>query len=276
MGIIKTSFYHLVAFIIILLLFNVAFNLGFIPFTGYALKDNLNSSEGKVKIANWNLQIFGDAKSAKQDIIDFYISSMKNYDIIFIQEIRDFDESSFQYLCSFFEDYSCLISSRAGRTTSKEQYGIIYKKYIDITLTDYNPDQLERWERPPIKAEIKIKNYTINVYNIHTKTTDVLKELAYLEDLVENNGNVMILGDLNADCDYYNAEKETQFDSWYWIVSDESDTTISSRSCAYDRIILNENAFKEYSSRGIQSEGITPEISDHYMIWVELNTKDKE
>ena len=47
------------------------------------------------------------------------------------------------------------------------------------------------------------------------------------------------------------------------------DTTVSSTDCAYDRIIMNEDAFGEYY--GIDT-GITEDQSDYYLVWVELET----
>lgn len=214
-----------------------------------------------IKIANWNLQIFGDSKV---DLIPFYVSKIQTYDIIFIQEIRDADGSSFITLCNSLPGYSCEISSRAGRSSSKEQYGVIYKKTISLSLIDYNPDSLDRWERPPIKVDAL--NFTI--YNIHTKPDDVKNELSNLEEIVPKEvGNILIIGDLNADCKYYNPEEEPEFDSWTWVIPDTADTTVGNTDCAYDRIISN-NPLK-IKSYGIDTT-ITSEQSDHYLIWVEV------
>ena len=223
-----------------------------------------------VKIANWNLQVFGKSKASNQELMDFYASTIDDYDIIFVQEIRDSDGESFASLCSMLLDYNCEISSRAGRSTSKEQYGVVYKEDIQIEkFKDHNPDDQDRWERPPIEVTFDINGYELKVYNIHIKPDDVEQELSYLEQMISNEGNLMVLGDLNADCKYYNPE-DKGFDGWEWVITDEEDTTSSATDCAYDRIILNEDAYKEYVSHGIFKEGITKEISDHYLVWVEL------
>jgi len=237
---------------------------------GYVVYDTYYSGD-TVKIANWNLQIFGQAKSSNANLMQTYSSIINDYDIIFIQEIRDKEETSFPKLCSMLQNYSCLSSSRAGRSDSKEQYGIIYKNGINITsFKDYNPDTQDRWERPPIKTEFLINNYQITIYNIHTKPEDVQSELDYLEDITTNSGNVLILGDLNADCSYYNNGEQTEFDSWNWLITDNQDTTSGNSNCAYDRILLNSDANAEYKSYGIYKKQITTEISDHYLVWVEM------
>jgi endonuclease/exonuclease/phosphatase family metal-dependent hydrolase len=221
-----------------------------------------------IKIANWNLQIFGDSKV---DLIDTYANKIKNYDIIFIQEIRDEDGSSFVQLCERLPDYDCKVSSRAGRSSSKEQYGIIYRKNIQvIAFKDYNPDSLDRWERPPIRVLFNVSNFVFSVYNIHIKPDDVQKELSNLQNEIYEFDNLIILGDLNADCDYYNPVLNTEFDNWFWLIKDSDDTTVSASSCAYDRILVTPPIQNQYVSYGIDKEGITKEVSDHYLVWVEI------
>ncbi len=246
------------------IIFIVALALG-----GYGFYEHYDSDT--IKIANWNLQIFGQTKADNIEIMQTYSSIIGNYDIIFIQEIRDSEQTAFPKLCSMLQNYSCISSSRAGRTSSKEQYGIIYKNEINLTsFQDYNPDSQDRWERPPIKITFNIDDYSITAYNIHTKPEDVQQELYYLEEVVSETGNVLILGDLNADCSYYNNEKQTEFDDWNWLIGNDEDTTVSATHCAYDRIILNENSYEEYVKDGIYKQGITKDVSDHYLVWVEL------
>jgi endonuclease/exonuclease/phosphatase family metal-dependent hydrolase len=236
---------------------------------GYTVYEHYDSDT--IKIANWNLQIFGQTKADNIELMQTYSSIIYDYDIIFIHEIRDKEQTAFPRLCSMLQNYSCISSSRAGRTSSKEQYGVIYKNEINLTsFQDYNPDPQDRWERPPIKTIFDVNDYSLIVYNIHTKPDDVQHELYYLEEVVSDIGNVLILGDLNADCSYYNNEKQAEFDDWNWVIKDDEDTTVSATHCAYDRIILNENSYEEYIKDGIYKQGITKDVSDHYLVWVEL------
>jgi deoxyribonuclease-1-like protein len=248
----------------------IIINLAIILFlVGYILYDH-NPSE-TIKIANWNLGVFGQAKASDPELMQVYSEIISKYDIIFIQEIRDKSETAFPQLCSMLVNYSCFASSRAGRTNSKEQYGIIYKQGINITnFYDYNPDKKDRWERPPIRVDFNSYGYQLVTYNIHTKPEDVQRELDFLEDITVTTGNVIILGDLNADCTYYNNAKEKEFDSWRWLIKDYEDTTSSNSHCAYDRILLNRDTYEKYKKDGIYRKQVTTEISDHYLVWVEL------
>jgi len=225
----------------------------------------------EISLANWNLQIFGISKAADQDLMTDYASIINDYDIVFVQEIRDISETAFPQLCSLLNGYNCEVSSRAGRSSSKEQYGIIYKDSIDlVSVVDYNPDSEDRWERPPVKATFNVEGYTLTVYNIHAKPDDVQMELRALQNIVTNNGNQVLIGDLNADCSYYDSYYGTEFDSWNWVITDNEDTTVSSTDCAYDRIIMNDDAFEEYSLSGVRTLDITAEHSDHYLVWANI------
>lgn len=252
--------------LIVLLLGAVSYHYGHDYITGKIINFENSST---IKIANWNLQIFGDSKASKPELMNFYAETINDYDIVFVQEIRAANGSSFASLCLMLPDYNCSISSRAGRSTSKEQYGVIYRKGIGVLeFKDYNPDSKDRFERPPIEVKFNISGYELTVYNLHTDPDNVSLEMTNLESLVSNRGNVMIIGDLNADCNYYNNIEQTQFDNWHWIIKDNEDTTVSSTNCAYDRIILNNDAYKEYSSFGIYKDGINKDVTDHYLVWV--------
>lgn len=225
-------------------------------------------SKQNIKIANFNAQIFGDSKWDKLGG-DFYVNLIDDYDIFFLQEIRDADGSSFDSLCSLLDDYDCRVSSRAGRSSSKEQVGVIYKEGIDlIDFTDLNPDSQDRWERPPIRVSFRIDDYEIMIYNIHVKPDDVESEMDYLEEVVKTNRNVMVLGDLNLDCSYDDGSAG-DFEDWNYLINDNEDTTVSQTDCAYDRIIVNDDLNEEVVESGIYTE-IISEQSDHYLVWIEI------
>lgn len=223
-----------------------------------------------LQIANWNLQIFGKSKSEDLNLMESYASKIRTYDIIFIQEIRDISGESFVQLCNMLQaNYDCQISSRAGRTTSKEQYGVIYRKGIVASLIDYNPDISDRWERPPIQVNFRVENITYTIWNIHTKPDDVNSELKYLEDVISQDGNVILMGDLNVDCDYYDPIVQPDFDTWNWVIPDTADTTVSSTNCAYDRIIMDTGAYSHLVNWGIDKQ-VSTQQSDHYLVWAEV------
>ena len=199
-------------------------------------------------------------------------------EIVFIQEIRDKSGEVFEELCENLEDYDCEVSSRAGRTNSKEQYGLIYKNSFEVDIKDYNLDENSNdfWERPPLRADFTIDNYEFTVYNIHIKPNDVENELEYLEQLVEtenNLDNVILLGDFNADGSYYDEDNKEIFLEHEWVIDDSIDTTVAKSDNTYDRIIMNEQMYEDYESKGVYKE-VSKEVSDHYLVWVQVKTLD--
>ncbi len=228
------------------------------------------SSDSTLTIANWNLQVFGMAKARDESLVERVVDIINDYDIVFVQEIRDASGNAVSSLAEKMTNYQYRVSSRAGRTSSKEQYCVFYRNGITLNgFRDFNPDAEDRWERPPIESDFSFNNYTFKVYNLHAKPSDVTRELKALENLVKTNGNVMIIGDLNADGAYYNNSKNTEFDSWNWLIKDEEDTTTKSTSYAYDRIIVNLDLSRECITNSIDRR-ITPDLSDHYLIWVRI------
>jgi len=225
-----------------------------------------------LKLSSWNLQIFGITKSENEDVMYTITNILKKSDIAFIQEIRNYDGIAWDRLCSRMDGYQCKISSRAGRTQSKEQYGVLYKEGIEILdWVDYNPDELDRWERPPLKVKFKKDEYEFIVYVIHTKPDNTVDEIMHLENITINVGNVIVLGDLNMDCDYYDVGKNNYFKEWYFLIEDYEDTTVNQNTrCAYDRIIVNDNAKQEIVADGIYTIGITEDVSDHYQVWANI------
>jgi endonuclease/exonuclease/phosphatase family metal-dependent hydrolase len=243
-----------------------------------AITSFIPDSNDTITIMSWNIQIFGIAKWNKTNIKEKMLDVISRADIIFIQEIRDKSGEAFRELCNQLnESFKCNISSRAGRSSSKEQYGIIYKKDINLTsITDYNPDGMDRWERPPIEVTFLFGNYEFRATNIHTKPENATIELKNLEMLYYTSswaGNRVWLGDLNADCGYYDENNKTVFLNECWVIKDNDDTTATNSSCAYDRIIINKDMQEEYIRYGIY-KNITIEISDHYPVWVEIKNQE--
>jgi endonuclease/exonuclease/phosphatase family metal-dependent hydrolase len=241
----------------------------------YGLSNMTPAEEISTKnIMSWNLQAFGTKKARDSSLMQNYREVITNADIAFLQEIRDASGKAVEELKQRLPEYNFWISSRAGRSESKEQYGVLYRKPIEVlSITDFNPDKSNRWERPPVLVNFKINDYTLRVYNIHLKPTEVKQEMSELEKTVLTNGNIVIFGDLNASGSYYNRQKEKQFMDWKWIIKDSDDTTLAKSANAYDRILMNKDAYKEYFGYSIYTN-TTPKMSDHYPIFFKIKAKE--
>jgi endonuclease/exonuclease/phosphatase family metal-dependent hydrolase len=99
----------------------------------------------------------------------------------------------------------------------------------------------------------------------------VPNELTHLETLVGTpQEDTIILGDLNADGDYYYNGVLQHFLSWNWVVTNDMDTTVASSSNAYDRIIVNQPAENNYIRCGIMDD-VDESQSDHYLVYAVFN-----
>ncbi|MDD3159882.1 MAG: endonuclease/exonuclease/phosphatase family protein, partial [Candidatus ainarchaeum sp.] len=224
---------------------------------------------------------FGQKKASDENLMNYYVEKILNYDIVTVQEIRDSSQTAFQMLCNQIKEknqnYNCLVSERSGTTSSKEQYGVIYKdinliRSIDFTTTDQN-----NFERPPLIVKFQLNDWNFYIVTIHTKPEDVNRELANLEKLLsinfDQNDEIIILGDLNADCSYYKTTDSNNFTNWYWAITDNIDTTVSDTNCAYDRFIINQNAKNNFIEYGLMTD-VNKDQSDHYLIWSKFNSID--
>jgi endonuclease/exonuclease/phosphatase family metal-dependent hydrolase len=231
--------------------------------------------EESIIIANWNIQVFGQSKWSKPHVQEKILDTVDDYDIIVIQEIRDSSGEVFEELCAILEDYSCEASERAGRSVSKEQYGIVYRNEFTVTDTlDFSLDesQYNDFERPPYKVDFAVQDYEFSLVTIHIKPDDVDNELEALEKITQNykEENLMLLGDFNADGSYYNDEENIFFLDYTWVVNNDDDTTVAKSDNAYDRILLSENMANEYIEYGIYKD-INKSVSDHYPVWVQMS-----
>ncbi len=52
-------------------------------------------SDDTIKIASFNIQIFGKSKRQKEDVMEILTKTVRNFDIVAVQEFRDKSEKTF-------------------------------------------------------------------------------------------------------------------------------------------------------------------------------------
>jgi endonuclease/exonuclease/phosphatase family metal-dependent hydrolase len=234
-------------------------------------------------IGSFNVQIYGQSKSSNEFVMDALGDIIDDYDLLGFQEIRDSSQTAFPKLMrEELPAYNYRVSDRLGRTSSKEQYAFIYNPKT-VTLDDVfvYDDKNDVFEREPFIGRFSAENYSFSIILIHVKPTDAQQEIKYLAEVVNftrnyyQDNDVFLMGDLNADCSYY--EPGTYLNNYVW-VGDDLDTTTSATHCAYDRIITyEENQFIIGSGvdrfdldEANNEEDLVKAISDHYPVYVEL------
>lgn len=260
-------------------------------------------------IASFNLKVFGVKKMKDKTVRDTLIKIVRRYDLILIQEIRDSKGKSIIELVNMInkqqeqageEKYKVEVSTRLGRTSSKEQYAAIYRPDW-VTLVDkyVYRDTEDVFEREPHIIRFTSPRSSISdfvVVNIHTKPEDAQKEVAHLvdvyDDVVKRLGvkDVFIMGDFNADCDYipdWGSVSLATDKRFYWLIDDALDTTVFSTDCTYDRVVVAGEKLIEavipYSPSVLYFDkdmGYTQnqavKVSDHYPVHFQIRSKEEK
>jgi len=250
----------------------------------------------QVKIASFNLRIFGQSKVEKAPVVKAIAEIIKRFDIVALQEIRDKEESAILVLMDEInkdsKQYDLIVGPRLGRTSSKEQYAFVYRAdkfnydYFPIT---WNDDDEDAFEREPYIANFYTTegNFDFILINIHTKPEDAEKEIGKLPQVMAfaaeyyGEEDVICLGDFNADGSYFKEDEYLNIfpeNEYLWIIPNEADTNVAQSEMTYDRIAATTSATEDYLGewgvmRFNELESINVlnlkelDISDHYPIW---------
>jgi endonuclease/exonuclease/phosphatase family metal-dependent hydrolase len=143
------------------------------------------------------------------------------------------------------------------------------------------------FQREPYVAEFKAKNgnFDFVLVTIHTSPDTANQEISDLSKVVDDaksryqgGGDFIIMGDLNADCSYFNENGQSPLRSseYYWVINNSVDTTTKSTYCTYDRIIITTPARTDFTGeagvfRFDTAYNLTYEstiaVSDHYPVY---------
>jgi len=272
----------------------------FIAGCGIVENDTRNSGEVKkdyITVASFNIQIFGQTKISKPEIMDVISRIIKRYDVVAIQEVRSEEQNVIPTLLSYVNDantsYDYIISQRLGRTGSKEQYAFVYNtKTVDlIPESSYvvaDPDDV--FEREPFVAFFRSGNFDFKLVNNHIKPEDVSAELSQLavviNDVYDSSSekDIIVLGDMNADGSYFDENKLAAiFPLWIQLIGNDEDTTVAVSDNTYDRMMTRDTtANVEYTGKsgvfrwdaeyGVTDTDFIKRVSDHYPVYAEFRT----
>jgi len=255
-----------------------------------------NESDETIRIAAFNIQVFGVTKMGKPHVMDVLAEVMRRFDVIAIQEIRSVDQTLMprfvELVNSDGSQYDYIIGPRLGRTSSKEQYAYVYNTRTvhlnrDWVYTIDDPN--DRLHREPFIANFRARGpppseaFSFTLINIHTDPDEVPSELAALADVfraVQNDGlgedDIILLGDLNTH--EHRLGELADIPNIKWAISGMTTNTRANR--AYDNILFDRVATSEYTGQfGVMNlmrefdltleEAI--EVSDHYPVWAEFS-----
>jgi len=249
-----------------------------------------------IKIASFNIQVFGTSKLGKPQVMDILAEVIRQFDVVAIQEVRAADQTVVPQFVELINArgarYDHVIGPRLGRTSSKEQYAVIFdtaRIEVDRGSVYTTADPQDLLHREPLAARFRVRGpppeqaFTFTLVNIHTDPDETDTELDALGDAfvsVQRDGSgeddVILLGDLNVD--EYHLGRLGQLPDVAPAISGVPTNTRGNR--AYDNIVFNRRTTTEYAGRSgvldlIGAFRLTEEaalkVSDHFPVWAEFS-----
>jgi endonuclease/exonuclease/phosphatase family metal-dependent hydrolase len=251
-----------------------------------------------IKIASFNIQVFGASKLAKPQVMDVLAKVVRRFDVVAIQEVRSTGQDVLPKFVSLLNaegaKYDFVIGPRLGRTTSKEQYAFVFNAerievQRDSVYTVDDPQDL--LHREPLVAHFRVRGpprqqaFSFTLVNIHTDPDETAQELDALAEVfvaVQQAGqedDVILLGDLNV-----SDRRLGRLGQLPGILPVFTGTTTNTRrDKMYDNILFNRQATTEYTGRsGVLdlrnefglSEQAALEVSDHFPVWAEFSAQE--
>lgn len=244
---------------------------------------------GPLSIASWDIQTFGATKAGDATLLGQIAGLVAGYHLVAVQEIKDATETAPVALLDGIngvasDAYAMSLSPRLGGV-SKEQYAFYYDT-SELELVGsaavYPDPGASAFERPPWAARFRSltdSTFDFVAVTVHTNPSNALAEIEALADVVNwaqaqfGDSQVVVLGDLNADCTYASTAELDMLDirgtSYVWAIGDDADTVVSDTvDCAYDRIIFTESFATSlgWSGGGVDASFTDTGISDHWPV----------
>jgi endonuclease/exonuclease/phosphatase family metal-dependent hydrolase len=251
-----------------------------------------------IKVAAFNIQIFGQSKRGKPEVMEVLVDVAREFDVMLVQEIRDSSgETAPAYLDLINGEgtsYAYVESERLGRSTSKESYAYYWNtetvEHLEGTAYVYN-DTGDVFEREPYVASFRSGGFDFTLVGIHTKPDDAEHEIGNLTVVVASvlasapgEGDVIVMGDFNADGGYFDEDGPSPLkgEGYHWIVENSYDT-MTKTDWTYDRMVLLDSTYLgEYVTGSCEvfyfdavygvGQELMEDVSDHYPVYAVFRT----
>ena len=252
-----------------------------------------NLSLAQVKLSSWNIRHMGKSKSEQE--IAFMAQTLRDYDIVAIQEVvagnggaqsvaKLADELS---RTGFKWNYTVSQPTQGGRYSS-ERYAYLWKSSrVELIKKAWlDVDCIEDFEREPYFIKFKYKNEHFTLVNIHAvpkskQPERELKNLKLYPDLYPEE-NLIFLGDFNLPQSHtvFNPLKSKGF--FPALVNQKTSLKMRciSNECLaseYDNLFIDSKVFSVLGSGVNLFHELYPDlksarkISDHIPVWVEFD-----
>lgn len=127
-----------------------------------------------------------------------------------------------------------------------------------IASYTYDEGGTDTYHREQFIAHFEAKDapFDVVIINIHVDPDDAEAEINALPAVIADattrlsESDVILLGDLNADCTYFDEDDQTsplRAQGFRWLITNEMDTNVAASACTYDRIISTLTLNKDYT-----------------------------
>lgn len=266
-------------------------------------------STDTIKIASFNIQIFGSTKVSRANVLKTLAQIATRYDVIAIQEVGSNGTPSESTATSVMNAYIAKINEIAGAGAYSyvrgHQYAFVYKNSTITKKSSGLYSGSKTFTYTPLRGHFAAKNgnFDFSLITIHTSPSKAVTEIPALTTVMSetrtyyNEQDVICMGDYNADGSYYSAGTSggdlNGFSSstYTTVIKNGTDTTVSpNNSYTYDRMQFFKSASTEdytgnkgvlkfstyYNVSNLEgtttTAGTEAALSDHYPIWAEFYT----
>jgi len=268
-------------------------------------------SAATIRLATFNIQMFGDKKSSTRvvegvDVMGTLAQIVSHFDLVAIQEVRGGNSVPVERLVALINSsgarYTATVSPPIGRTSQTECYAYVWDQTRIQMIRDSDyvvQDNADRMHREPMVASFQAitaprdgrKPFSFTMINAHTDPDEVTpnatsNEINVLDDVFVRvrqfeydrmgEEDCILLGDLNVDADHL--QELAMIPNVFSIAGNTLTNTRHSKT--YDHILIDREMTREYTGRfGVidfqKDLGLTEEqallVSDHMPLWAEFS-----
>jgi deoxyribonuclease-1-like protein len=261
-----------------------------------------------ITIASFNIQVFGDEKAKKLEVMGTLRAIIRQFDVVAIQEIRTQDETFIPRFVEFINrplnagdpqrNYDAVVGPRLGNTPQKEQYAFLF----DTARIHHSPtskytvgDPENLLHREPLVASFMTRvnpdeAFTFTLVNVHTDPSanvlagelDALAEVYRVVRLAGGNeDDVIMLGDFNADPAHMG--RLAQIPGLTPLIRNVYTNT--RQNALYDNIVIHQPSTPEYAGTSsvfdvVQTFNISQSqaesVSDHFPVYARFSAYERD
>ena len=255
------------------------------------------SSQGRVRIATFNLDGYDSTKAEHRDIVVAIAHVLAHFEVIALQGIESTEHHLLPALVDELNrlregEYDFVVGPRVGRSDMKQQFGFVFDR-SEVVIDQYatysvnDPDDLLNFE--PFVACFRTrgvaaeKAFTFSVVNLHTYRPEVTRESNLLPTIfasVRNDGrhedDVIVVGDFQASA--AQLRQLGLLPGMAFVVGDANPV-----GGGFDNIMMDSAATTEFTGRSgifdiVRELNVEPtfarRISRHFPVWAEFSDRE--